>query len=106
MDPVTLSLLGLGVGGAGSILGGAASVYGANLQDNLNRDALAYQKKRDALGDQRQARQDTISEEDRKRRIILEKLAMAEQERRRAASQWHPSMAQSTAQPVQPQAVG
>jgi len=93
MDPVTLSVLGLGVG---------ASTYGAYKQDQLNREALAYQKKRDALGDKRQAAQDQISEQERKRRQLMEMLAMSEQQRQRNASQWHPTMAR---QP-QPQAVG
>jgi len=99
MEPISLGALAALYGGS-TLLGTGASVYGANLQDKQNAKALAYQKERDALGDQRQAAQDRIAERMRQRQMLIELLERSKQQQQEYASQWNPAMAR---QP-QPQA--
>jgi hypothetical protein len=69
----TGALISQGVGG---VLGAAASGYGAYLQDKQNQAALAYQKERDALSD-----------EERRRQMVMEMLDRNKQDQAYYAKQ-------------------
>jgi len=88
---------------AAMVAAAAAKTYSAHKQDQQNAANQNYNKSRDALSDKRQAAQDAIAEQERKRQTILAILQRSQQQRQAAASLWHPSMASPQQQPMQQQ---
>jgi len=92
MDPLTIGAIiaGLGAGGAG--------IYGAYKQDKQDAASREYQAGRDALADRRQAEQDRMSEQERRRQAMLALLDREWQRRQQHAKTWQPSMARQNPQ--------
>jgi len=95
MDPIFTPAVIAGLVSGGSALGSAgAGIYGANLQDQQASEQLKYARQRDALADKRQAEQDRIAAEMRRKQELLATLERYRQQRQQDAGMWHPSMAQ------------
>jgi hypothetical protein len=95
MDPLTIGVIFAGLAAAG------AGAYGAYNQDKQADRQLKYSQGRDALADRRQAEQDRISEDERKRQRMLQMLNRIRERKQENAAMWHPSTTQTAAMPGQ-----
>ena len=90
MDPLTIAML---VSGGTALLGTGANVYGAHKSDQQASADRAYSRERDAIGDKRQAVQDRIANEMRRKQELQAMLQRADQQRQQLAGMYHPTMA-------------